>query len=101
MDVASFRAALETEQPQNGLSPPLQALWWTAKGDWNKAHETVQAHEDDPSCAWVHAHLHRVEGDLSNARYWYGRAQRPAATEPLEREWETIVEEMLRQDRTD
>ena len=77
-----------------GLSPPLVALWWMGKGNWNKAHEVAQAQDDAPS-AWVHAHLHRVEGDLSNAGYWYRRAQRPAATEPLEVEWAKIAETLL------
>lgn len=94
MDMASFKASLKAEAPLAGLSPPLVALWWLGKGDWNKAHEVAQEHDDRPS-AWVHAHLHRVEGDLSNAGYWYRRAQRPEAAESLETEWAAIVEALL------
>jgi len=94
MDVANFKASLQAESPLTGLSPPLVALWWLGKGDWNKAHEIAQEHDDQPS-AWVHAHLHRVEGDLSNAGYWYRRAQRPEAKEPLEIEWAAIVGTLL------
>lgn len=94
MDVADFRASLTGDTPGTSLPPPLVALWWMGKGDWNKAHEVAQSQDDSPS-AWVHAHLHRVEGDLSNAGYWYRRAQRPAATEPLDVEWTAIAEALL------
>jgi hypothetical protein len=97
MDVASFRASLTADIPQTNLSPPLVALWWAAKGDWDKAHKVAQEQEDQPS-AWVHAYLHRVEGDLSNAGYWYRRAGRPAATEPLESEWAAIAGALLGRD---
>jgi hypothetical protein len=94
MDLASFRAALAADAPPADLPPPLVALWWVAKGDWNKAHAAAQAQDDRPS-AWVHAHLHRVEGDLSNAGYWYRRARRPAATESLDVEWTQIAKALL------
>lgn len=96
MDVARFRASLIADVPQAGLSPALLALWWAAKGDWNRAHKITQI-QDDQAGAWVHAYLHRVEGDLSNAGYWYRCADRPATTEPLESEWITIVEALLTQ----
>ena len=60
-----------TEAPPASLHLALKALWWDAKGDWNKAHECAQGDEGDPSCDWVHAYLHRKEGDASNAGYWY------------------------------
>lgn len=90
MDILHLKASLAATKPPAGLSPPLEALWWEAKGDWTKAHEVAQA-QDDRECAWVHAYLHRVEGDLSNAGYWYRRAGRAAATGSLKAEWETIV----------
>jgi len=90
MTADSFKRATREAAPPGELSPALQGLWWAAKGDWNRAHVLVQ---DDPSreAAWVHAYLHRVEGDLGNAGYWYRRAGRAAATDPLEAEWEAIV----------
>ena len=74
--------------------PALAALWWAGKEDWNKAHEIVMDH-DDPNSAWVHAHLHRVEGDLSNARYWYRRAGRSPETGDLAAEWTAITAAVL------
>jgi hypothetical protein len=78
-----------------GYSGALLALWWDAKGDWEKAHEVAQdvAGADG---AWVHAYLHRKEGDLGNASYWYRRAGRAVATGESGVEWEGIVAEMLR-----
>ncbi|MES1200350.1 MAG: hypothetical protein ABUS57_02740 [Pseudomonadota bacterium] len=75
---------------QNEATPPLQALALLTAGDWDGAHNLVQ---DDPSheAAWVHAHLHRVEGDLSNARYWYSQAGKPVATGDLEAERRAIA----------
>ena len=74
----------------DGLSAPLEALWYEVRGEWKRAHEIVQA-QSTTEAAWVHAYLHRKEGDLSNAGYWYRRAGRgiPAAT--LEDEWRTIA----------
>jgi len=73
---------------------PLQSLWWARKGDWDKAHKLVM---DDSSreAAWVHAYLHRVEGDLPNARYWYRQAALPAADGTLDGEWTAITEALL------
>jgi hypothetical protein len=78
-----------------GLTPPLQAMWRDAQGDWESAHRIAQ---DDESreAAWVHAYLHRREGDIGNAGYWYARAGRPAHRGSLESEWEEIVGALLR-----
>ncbi len=76
------------------MSLALQALWYAAKGDWNIAHQRAQDDEGRDG-SWVHAHLHRVEGDLGNAAYWDRRAGKPIATEPLNAEWEAIVEALL------
>jgi hypothetical protein len=73
----------------------LQALWWAGKGDWERAHQCAQQQEGDPACDWVHAFLHRVEGDLGNAGYWYRRAGKPAATGPLAAEWDAIAATLL------
>jgi hypothetical protein len=82
------------DEPPWELAAPLLALWYDGKGDWDRAHETVQ---DDESrdAAWVHAYLHRKEGDSGNARYWYRRAGREASDLPLEREWDEIVSQLL------
>ena len=94
MDVAGFKASLAQEKPPRGISAALAGLWWDAKGNWTEAHEAAQRQEDATG-AWVHAYLHRKEGDLENARYWYRRAGKPAATATLTREWETIAEALL------
>jgi hypothetical protein len=78
----------------HGLGAPLLGLWHLAKGDWHKAHETVQD-EETPEAAWVHAHLHRVEGDESNAGYWYRRAGRPHAKNSHDEEWNIIAAALL------
>ena len=85
-----FKASLANAKPADGLAPPLAALWWAAKGDWDAAHKIVQD-EETTDAAWVHAYLHRVEGDLGNAGYWYRRAGKHAAQDSLEAEWERIV----------
>ena len=94
MTPQSFKRSARETAPPAGIAPPLAALWWAAKGEWDRAHVLVQ---DDPSreAAWVHAHLHRVEGDLGNAAYWYRTARKPAASGPLETEWDAIVAALL------
>jgi hypothetical protein len=94
MDVDAFRASLSEAAPPAGLSLPLQALWWDAKGDWTKAHECAQA-DHGAAGSVVHAYLHRVEGDLSNAGYWYRRANRPVNEAPLADEWRALAVELL------
>ncbi|MEA2897082.1 MAG: hypothetical protein QOJ84_2697 [Bradyrhizobium sp.] len=91
---ADFKSSLSGVAPAANLSPPLAALWWAAKGDWDKAHEIVQD-EAGVDAAWVHAYLHRAEGDLGNAGYWYWRAGKPVATGTVEIEWEQMVSTML------
>jgi hypothetical protein len=91
--VDEFKASLKDGKPPK-MGPVLQALWHDARGDWDKAHQLAQD-VDDESGAWVHAYLHRKEGDLSNARYWYRRARRSGATDSLESEWSRIVSTLL------
>ena len=92
--MADFKASLSNAAPATNLKAPLAALWWAAKGNWDQAHEIVQD-EDDADAAWVHAYLHRVEGDLGNAGYWYRRAGKPVAKDPLQDEWERIVSALI------
>ena len=87
----SFRGSLKAATPSAELGPALQALWWLGKDDWDRAHKVVQAHEDDADCNWVHAHLHRQEGDLSNAGYWYRLAGRAMPTCSLKEEWDALA----------
>ena len=77
-----------------GLSLSLQALWLEARGDWHRAHDSVQS-ANGPEAAWVHAYLHRKEGDIANAAYWYRRAGRTPTKQTLEEEWATIAETLL------
>jgi hypothetical protein len=89
-----FKTSLADAAPAPGLDAPLAALWWAAKGNWDKAHKLVQD-EDTRDAAWVHAYLHRVEGDLGNAAYWYRQAGKPVAQESLDAEWEQMVSALL------
>lgn len=69
MTLEEFRASLTIAEPPPELGLALQALWWDAQGNWERAHACAQVNEANPSVAWVHAHLHRKEGDLANAGY--------------------------------
>lgn len=91
-----FSTTLDQPLPPKGINIFLQALWYEAKGNWNKAHDLVQD-EEGTAGAWIHAYLHRKEGDLSNAGYWYRRANKKIPNVSLQQEWEDIVEEFLRQ----
>ena len=82
------------ELPTTGLSDALIALWWDKQGDWSRAHDQLQ-NDNTLEGAWVHAYLHRKEGDLSNAAYWYRRATKPVCTVNLETEWEEITYTLL------
>lgn len=90
MDVETFKRSLAGDTPPEGLSVALQALWQDAKGEWAEAHRLAQS-DKSAAGAWVHAYLHRVEGDLANAGYWYRRAGKPPAANPLEQEREAII----------
>jgi hypothetical protein len=94
VSMADFKASLSGAVPAPDLDAPLAALWWAAKGDWDAAHKLVQD-ESSADAAWVHAYLHRVEGDLGNAGYWYRRANKPVATGSVEAEWEQMVSALL------
>ena len=94
MDIQEFRDSLDQVEAPGNLPPPLVALWHQAKGDWDNAHKLVQD-EKTRAAAWVHAFLHRVEGDDNNAAYWYGKAGRELCTDSLSSEWDDIAGQLL------
>lgn len=94
MTLEEFKAALSHSTPPDGLPAVLVALWHDARGDWETAHQVAQDVKDFDG-SWVHAYLHRKEGDAGNAAYWYRRASRPVATGPLQQEWEELVSAFL------
>ena len=94
MTLDDFRHSLTATDPPAGLPPALAGLWWDAKGDWTRAHESAQENEGRDG-AWVHAYLHRKEGDHSNAAYWYQRAGKPVCRERPDAEWLSIVGVLL------
>lgn len=99
MTLQEFTASLKEPHPPEGLSPLLKALWYDGKNDWDTAHNLAQdIHSADGS--WIHAFLHRKEGDEGNAAYWYRRAGRSIARCSLEEEWKKIAEELLTRDAT-
>jgi hypothetical protein len=95
MTLDEFRQSLTATEPPAGLTHALAGLWWDAKGDWKKAHESAQQDEGIGG-SWVHAYLHRKEGDRGNAAYWYSRAGKPVCREPLDAEWLSIARVLLR-----
>jgi hypothetical protein len=94
MSYAEFSRSLEDNEPPSGLPPLLEALWWDAKGDWSRAHGIAQDIES-ADAAWVHAYLHRENGDEGNAGYWYGRAGKPHCETATEIEWRQIADHLL------
>jgi hypothetical protein len=94
MTFAEFKASLARSKPPARIAPALAALWWAGNDKWDAAHRIVM-NEGGQDCAWVHAYLHRREGDLANARYWYRQAQRPAAAGSLPDEWIKIAKTLL------
>ena len=95
MSPSVFKRSLSNKNPPVALSPALQALWWAANGDWDKAHKIVMD-DGGAESAWVHAYLHRVEGDVDNAGYWYRQARRKVADGSLDQEWAEIAAALLK-----
>jgi hypothetical protein len=95
VDIEAFRESLKAKTPPANLSGPVEALWRAARGEWDAAHALVQD-DEGREAAWVHAYLHRVEGDPGNAGYWYRRAGKPVAGGPLDGEWAEIAVALLR-----
>jgi len=94
MTMDDFRQSLSASEPPAEPSLALAGLWWEAKGDWARAHESAQQDEGSHG-SWVHAYLHRKEGDVGNAAYWYSRAGKPVSREPLDAEWLSIARQLL------
>jgi hypothetical protein len=92
--LAEFIESTNQPQPPEALTAVLLALWHDKRGDWEAAHQTAQD-IDSPDGAWIHAYLHRKEGDLANAGYWYRRAKKPESRESLDAEWASIVTDLL------
>jgi hypothetical protein len=90
MKVSSFKESLSHNEPPADLSPYLKALWYDAQGGWDKAHKLIQD-IGDKNASWIHAYLHRKEGDIANADYWYSRAGKTRPAVSLTEEWEDIV----------
>ena len=99
MTLSEFKSSLSKTRPPAGLEPALAALWWAAKDDWDRAH-TLVMNESGGNCAWVHAYLHRLEGDLGNARYWYVQAGKPVPTGRRRAEWDKITNALLAETHT-
>lgn len=94
MTLDEFRKSLAGNAPPAAMSLALAGMWWDANGDWVKAHESAQQDEGRAG-AWVHAYLHRKEGDTSNADYWYGRANKTRPRASFEEEWAEITASLL------
>jgi len=94
MKFEEFQETLDAASPPADLSGYLRSLWYDAKGDWNRSHEIIQNIEDK-TAAWIHAYLHRKEGDIGNADYWYRRADKKRSNVALKEEWEAIVKALL------
>lgn len=94
MTFQEFNASLSATESPASLSPYLKALWYDGKGDWEKAHAIIQD-VNDSIAAWIHAYLHKKEGDIWNADYWYNKAGRKRPDLTLQEEWEKIVIALL------
>ncbi len=94
MTYDEFILTVENDELPHALPLYMQALWYDAKNNWSKAHSLIDSLDDKNSC-WVHAYLHRKEGDISNADYWYRRAHKQRPSENLQEEWKNIVLQLL------
>ena len=95
MELAAFKESLKAAAPPAGLTPAIEALWWDAKGDWDKAHHCVD-NESGKDAARVHAYLHRKEGDAGNAGYWYSTAGAAPFKGTLDTEWAELAAARLK-----
>ena len=94
MNLSSFKESLSGNEPPQNCSVYLKTLWYDAKGEWDKAHKLIQDFEDR-NASWIHAYLHRKEGDTGNADYWYSCAGKKRPSVSLEKEWEEIVTALM------
>ncbi|MGW9686550.1 hypothetical protein [Flagellimonas sp. 2504JD1-5] len=95
-DYSSFQETMDFPKPNAEWPEALQALWWDAKGNWNASHNIAQDLHTEMG-SWIHAYLHRKEGDKWNAGYWYRQAGRSFPACSLEKELEQMVEYVLNQ----
>lgn len=95
MTFTEFNSTLKDTSAPKALSVELEALWHDGKGDWNRSHEVIQD-VNSKNAAWIHAYLHRKEGDTGNAQYWYARAGKSMPTVSLNDEWKALVEYFLK-----
>ncbi|WP_110685629.1 hypothetical protein [Salinicola aestuarinus] len=93
-DLNTFTLSLDAPEPPPHLDRELLALWWAGKSEWSKAHAQVDT-ASGTDAAWVHAYLHRWEGDMDNAGYWYQRAGRPLPAQSLDEEWQRITQSLI------
>ncbi len=93
MTLLSFKASLLESDPPEGLSVYLKSLWYDAKGNWHESHDLISDVEDK-TAAWIHAYLHRKEGDTGNADYWYRRAGKKRPGVLFEDEWQQIADSL-------
>jgi hypothetical protein len=94
MTLPEFKDSLSSSAPPIGISELLKSLWYDGKGDWHKAHDIAQEIPSNEG-SLMHAYLHRKEGDLGNASYWYHRAGRPVCKVSSDKEWDELVREFL------
>lgn len=94
MDFNSFKKSVNDEYPSPGVNGLLKAMWYTANNEWNAAHRIAQEN-DSIYGSWVHAYLHREEGDTGNASYWYAQAGKMMPETSLESEWDEITKELI------
>ena len=97
MDIDSLKKSLVNNTPPSDISVYVKSLWYDAKNDWDQAHELIQD-IPDKNASWIHAYLHRKEGDIGNADYWYAQAGKKRSSVSLSEEWEQIVSEFLKEE---
>ena len=94
MDYSEFIISISSNTPPNFDSQLLLAMWYSLKDEWDTSHEIVQD-INSTDAAWVHAHLHKIEGDMSNAKYWYDKATKNTLDLSIEGEAEEIIKFLL------
>jgi hypothetical protein len=94
MNLSTFKDTLSQASPPANISVYLESLWFDGKGDWDKSHTIIQD-VADKNASWIHAYLHKKEGDIGNADYWYNKAGRKRPSVSLDEEWEQIVNAFL------
>ena len=94
MNLQGLKESLSSAQPPVNVSAHIKALWYDANGNWDEAHKLIQD-INDANASWIHAYLHRKEGDISNADYWYSKAGKTRPSVSLDMEWEQIADELL------